>query len=213
MKSKITFCILSALFLFPAFAQAFSFSEEAAKEQQAAQAKANYIVDKLSSGCKAGLKGKTIAVLIAERSAGQLRVAGHGVLQQALNGQLAQLGLGTVPQSVITAKIAAAETAAILNNDPDAALAASSRLGASFFLKGIISSRAGQNKMVNANEVAVTIALTLTDGRGRTISSRKISAESWAGQDVLGVAESLVEDNGPVVVAELYSDYCARAGK
>lgn len=213
MKSKIILCILSALFIFPVAARAFSFSEEAAKDQQAAQAKANYIVDKLSSGCKAGLRGKTIAVLIAERSAGQLNVAGHGVLQQALNGQLAQLGLNTVPQSVITAKIAAAETAAILNNDPDAALAASSRLGASFFLKGIISSRAGQNKMVNANEVAVTISLTLTDGRGRTISSRKIKAESWAGQDVLGVAESLVEDNGPVVVAELYSDYCARAGK
>lgn len=206
----IAFLVIASL---PLSARAFSFSEEETKDRQEAQAKANYIMDNLSAPCKQALRGKTIAVLIAERSGGAIRVAGHGTLQQALNGQLAALGLNTVPQSVITARIAAAEMTAVLNNDPDAALAASKRLGANFFLKGVISSRAGENKMVRVNEVAVTIALTLTDGRGRTISSRKIHAESWAGQDVLGVAESIVEENGPVVVAEMYNDYCSRASK
>ena len=213
MKRIAGIVAVLAIAFSPVFARAFSFSEEAAKDRQAAQAKAAQVMENLSAPCKEALRGKTIAVLIAERSGGAIRVAGHGTLQQALNGQLAALGLNTVPQSVITARIAAAEMTAVLNNDPDAALAASKRLGANFFLKGVISSRAGENKMVRVNEVAVTIALTLTDGRGRTISSRSIHAESWAGQDILGVAESLVEENGPVVVAEMYNDYCSRAGK
>ncbi|MFZ5813432.1 MAG: hypothetical protein ACOY4F_15450 [Thermodesulfobacteriota bacterium] len=195
-------------------AHAFSFSEEAQREATASRAKAAAIHANLSAPCRESLKGKKIAVLIAERHSGKLQTGGgHGLLHQEFNRQLAALGLNTVSQVQINAQVAAAEMHAILNNDPDAALAASGRLGASFFLNGIISSRSGKNMMVNANEVAVTIMLTLTDGRGRVISSQTINAESWAGQDVLGVALGLVRDSAAPVLAQMYADYCSRGGK
>jgi hypothetical protein len=195
-------------------AHAFSFSAEAQRDANASRAKAAAIHANLSAPCRESLKGKKIAVLIAERHSGKLQTGGgHGLLHQEFNRQLAALGLNTISQAQINAPIAAAEMHAILNNDPDAALAASGRLGASFFLNGIISSRSGKNMMVNANEVAVTIMLTLSDGRGRVISSQTINAESWAGQDVLGVALGLVRDSAAPVLAQMYADYCSRAGK
>ena len=51
------------------------------------------------------------------------------------------------------------------------------------------------------------------DARGRVLSSQKMSAESWAGQDVVGAALSVIEDEGAVAVANLYRDFCAQAGK
>lgn len=195
-------------------AWAFSFSEEADKDAREGQAKAARIYANLSTPCRESLRGKKIAVLIAERHSGKLQTGGsHGLLHQEFNRQLAALGLNTVSQAQINSQIAAAEMRAILNNDPDAAIAASGRMGASFFLNGVISSRSGKNMMVNANEVAVTILLTLTDGRGRVVSSQTISAESWAGQDVLGVALELVRDSAGPAVAQLYADYCSTAGR
>ncbi len=212
MKRKIALFIL--LFqAFPIAACAFSFSEEEAKDRRAAEAEAARTYELMSTPCKKSLKGKKIALLVAERHSGSLKVSGHGLLFNELNSQLRSLGLRTYTRGQINAAVAAAEARAILNNDPDAALAASSRLGASFFVRGVISSRSGKNMMVNANEVAVTIKLTLTDARGRVLSRQSIKAESWAGQDVTGAALSLVEDNGPAAVAQLYADYCSRAGK
>ncbi|QLA18597.1 hypothetical protein [Desulfolutivibrio sulfoxidireducens] len=214
MKRTALFVFTIWLALDLGAAQAFSFSEEAQRDAAASQAKAAAMYANLSAPCRESLKGKKIAVLIAERHSGKLQTGGgHGLLHQEFNRQLAALGLNTVSQGQINAQIAAAEMHAILNNDPDAALAASGRLGASFFLNGVISSRSGKNMMVNANEVALTILLTLTDGRGRVISSQTISAESWAGQDVLGVALGLVRDSAGPALAQLYVDYCSRAGR
>jgi len=214
MKSVLCFMVTLGLVVAAGTAHAFSFSEEAQRDARESQVKAAQIYANLSTPCRESLRGKKIAVLIAERHSGKLQTGGgHGLLHQEFNRQLAAMGLNTVSQSQINAQIAAAEMRAILNNDPDAAIAASGRMGASFFLNGIISSRSGKNMMVNANEVAVTILLTLTDGRGRVISSQTISAESWAGQDVLGVALELVRDNAGPAVAQLYADYCSRAGR
>jgi hypothetical protein len=205
--------IMLSLMLSPTISAAFSFSEESANDSRAASAKAATVREALSAPCRSSLKGKRIALLLAERHGGQLSLGGTGVLFEALNHQLQALGLHTITQGEINAKIAAAERMAILNNDPDAALAASGRIGADFFIKGVISGRAGKNLMVNANEVAVTIMMTLTDGRGRLLSSQRLSAESWAGQDVVGAALSVVEDEGAVAVARLYRDFCTQAGR
>ena len=198
----------------PAPARAFSFSEEESKGSQATAAKRAAVSAALSAPCRQNIKGKRIALLLAERTGGKLSLGGgSGVLFDAVNQQLQQLGLNTITQGQINAQIAAAERLAILNNDPDAALAASGRIGADFFIRGVISGRAGKNLMVNANEVAVTIMMTLTDARGRVLSSQRMSAESWAGQDVVGAALSVIEDEGAVAVANLYRDFCSQAGK
>ncbi len=197
----------------PVPARAFSFSEEESKGSQATAAKRAAVSAALSAPCRSSIKGKRIALLLAERTGGKLALGGSGVLFDAVNQQLQQLGLSTITQGQINAQIAAAERLAILNNDPDAALAASGRIGADFFIRGVISGRAGKNLMVNANEVAVTIMMTLTDARGRVLSSQKMSAESWAGQDVVGAALSVIEDEGAVAVANLYRDFCSQAGK
>jgi hypothetical protein len=212
VRSSIVIIVMS-LVLLPATGLAFSFSEESAKDSRAQSAKAAVVGEALSAPCRSSLKGKRIALLLAERHGGQLSLGGTGVLFEAINHQLQSLGLHTITQGEINSKIAAAERMAILNNDPDAALAASGRVGADFFIRGVISGRAGKNLMVNANEVAVTIMMTLTDGRGRVLSSQRLSAESWAGQDVVGAALSVVEDEGAVAVARLYRDFCTQAGR
>jgi hypothetical protein len=213
MRPSSLFLLALLILALPAKAPAFSFSEEESKGSQASAAKRATVNAALSAPCRSSLKGKRIALLLAERTGGKLALGGSGVLFDAVNQQLQQLGLSTITQGQINAQIAAAERLAILNNDPDAALAASGRIGADFFIRGVISGRAGKNLMVNANEVAVTIMMTLTDARGRVLSSQKISAESWAGQDVIGAALSVIEDEGAVAVANLYRDFCAQAGR
>lgn len=194
-------------------ALSFSFSEEENKGRAAAAQKAANVRENLSTPCKSSLKGKSIALLVAERRGGELSLGGHGLLIEALNHELKALGLRTITQGEINARIAAAEMRAILNNDPDAALAASGRVGADFFIKGVITASAGQNKLVRANEVSVTMLLTLTDGRGRVLSSQRLSAESWAGRDVAGATLALIQDEGGPAVAQLYADFCQNAGK
>lgn len=207
--------VLALLLALPGQAQAFSFSEEAGKDAAQRQAKQAEISALLSEPCRKSIKGQTIALLIAEKQQGLMNVnaSNQGVLFEALYSRLRGIGLSTIPQQAITARIARAEAEAILNNDPDAALAASKRLGAAFILKGIISARSGANKMVKANEVSVDIILTLSDGSGRTVSQVRASGQSWAGSDVTGAALSVLDDQADTLVAKLYSDFCARAKK
>lgn len=206
---------LVALVAMTGSAHAFSFSEEAQKESSAKQAGAARVAAQLSEPCKASIKGKKIALIIAEKHQGLMSVnaSNQGELFQLLNGKLRAIGLSTITQQEITAGIARAEAEAILNNDPDAAMNASKRLGAGFFLKGIISARSGANKMVRANDVSVDVMLTLTDGSGRLISQARASGQSWAGSDVVGAAMSVLDDQADGLVAKLYSDFCARGKK
>jgi hypothetical protein len=193
-------------------AWAFSFSEEAGKEAAGKQAKQASVAAMLSEPCKKSLKGQSIALLIAEKQQGLVNVnaSNQGPLFEALYSRLRAIGLNTIPQQAITARIARAEAEAILNNDPDAALAASKKLQAAFILRGVISARSGANKMVRANDVAVDIMLTLCDSSGRTVSSVRASGQSWAGSDVTGAALSVLDDQADELVAKLYSDFCSR---
>ncbi|MCA1944775.1 MAG: hypothetical protein LDL30_05760 [Desulfovibrio sp.] len=200
---------------------AFSFSQAERQDQMADQARADQIMTQLSTPCRNSLKGQKIAVLIAERHGGNLRVGGgsHGLLHEALNARLQALGLQTYSQAQINAQVAAAQIRAVLNNDPDAALSASSRLGAAFFLKGVISSRANQamsmnvkGAQMNVNDVSVTIQLTLTRG-AKLVSHVSATQSSWAGADTMGVALDIVERQSASLIAQLYQDFCTQGGK
>jgi len=212
MRPLILFFALTALMALPSQGLCFSFSQEAQKESSARQAGQARNRALLAEPCKARIKGQKIALLIAEKHQGIMNVnaSNQGELFELLNAKLRQVGLSTITQQEITARVARAEAEAILNNDPDAAMAASKKLGAAFILKGLISARSGANKMVRANDVAVTISLTLSDSSGRVISQVRAGGESWAGSDVIGAAMSVLEDEADSLVARLYSDFCAR---
>ncbi len=117
----------------------------------------------------------------------------------------------TYPPEEIRRQIAQAEIDAYFRNDPDAALAASRRLGASFVLRGLISSEATRNPMMAVNQVSVNMGFTLTGSNGRVISDTEASSSSYAGTDVDRMALTLVDEKADEVVAKLYADYCRNA--
>ena len=112
----------------------------------------------------------------------------------------------------IRRQIAQAEIDAYFRNDPEAALSASKRLGASFVLRGVISSQAGRNPMIPVNQVSIDMDFTLTGGNGRVISDAQASNSSYAGANVSRMALTLVNEKADEVVAKLYSDYCRAGG-
>jgi len=209
--------MLAMLFLLPAgqaSAQGFKFSqpdpapaaEEAARQERIAQ--------QLSTPCRAELKGKKIAVIIGEvQSNGYIAAQqqNYGPHFQAINARLRSLGLATYTPEEIRKQIAQAEIDAYFRNDPDAALAAAKRLGASFVLRGLISSQAVMNPVIRVNQVSVNMGFTLTGANGRIISDTGASSSSYAGADVSSMALTLVNEQADEVVARLYGDYCRNA--
>jgi hypothetical protein len=212
------FALLAMLFLLPAgpaSAQGFKFSqpdpapaaEEAARQERIAQ--------QLSTPCRAELKGKKIAVIIGEvQSNGYIAAQqqNYGPHFQAINARLRSLGLATYTPEEIRRQIAQAEIDAYFRNDPDAALSAAKRLGASFMLRGLISSQAVMNPVIRVNQVSVNMGFTLTGANGRIISDTGASSSSYAGADVSRMALTLVNEQADEVVARLYGDYCRNAG-
>jgi len=203
----------------PARAQNFKFSEQEAADKAAAQAeedaRANRIGYQLATPCRADLKGKKIMLIIGQVQSNGVIIAhqqNYGPLFQSINTRLRSLGLRTFTPEEIRAQIAQAEIDAYFRNDPDAALAASKKLGASFVLKGLISEQATRNPMMPVNQVSVSMNFTLTGGNGRIISNTDAYSASYAGADVSRMAQTLVNENADEVVAKLYGDYCRNAG-
>ena len=154
-------------------------------------------------------------VVIGERQSNGVIAAqqqNYGRHFQAINSRLRGLGLKTVTPEEIKRQVAQAEIDAYFRNDPDAALAASRRLGANFVLRGLISSQATRNPMMAVNQVSVNMGFTLTGSNGRVISNVDANSSSYAGADVQRMALTLVNEKADEVVAELYSDYCNNAG-
>ena len=79
-------------------------------------------------------------------------------------------------------------------------------------LRGLISSQAQPNPMMNVNQVSVNMDFNLAGSNGRQISSAHAHSSSYAGADVSRMALTLVDENADEVVAKLYSDYCTNAG-
>jgi hypothetical protein len=200
-----------------AFAQqpGFKFSQSNDQEQAAREAKAQEIGARLSTPCRAQLKDKKIMVIIGEQSsAGGISAnqQNYGPHFQAINGRLRALGLKTYTPEEIRRQIAQAEIDAYFKGNPDAAISASKRLGASFTLRGLISAQAGRNAVIPVNEVIVSMGFTLADAGGRPISDASAQGGSFAGADTRSAAASLVSEQADEVVSKLYADYCTRAG-
>ncbi|MBI5092918.1 MAG: hypothetical protein HZB26_10810 [Candidatus Hydrogenedentes bacterium] len=197
--------------------EGFTFSgadQKRAQEDADKKAKeADEIQALLSTPGGAGLKNKKTAMVIAERHEGRTvsQAAKYGPMYSEINQRLRRLGLKTYSQEEITAQIAQAQREAFFSNDPDSAISAASRLGASFFIKGLIESRAQVNPVAKVNEVHVTIAFTLVDSSGRVLASVNAENEAWSGSDTLSTALDLVREKADWVVAKLYGDYCRNA--
>jgi len=204
-----------ALAVSPALAQGFKFSEQPDEEKAEREARENRIAVQLSTPCRADLKNKKIMVVIGEERSDGYVVAqqqNYGPHYEAINRRLRSLGLRTFTPEEIRRQIAQAEVDAVMRNDPDAALSAQKRLGASFVLRGLIRSQASANRMMAVNQVSVTMGFTLAGSDGRPVSSADARADSYAGADVGRMAQTLVEEQADVVVATLYSGYCRNAG-
>ena len=220
MRSLSVLVVLVALAVLgakPAAGQGFKFSQpdESAKADQAAEeARQALIAEQLSTPCRAGLRGKKIMVIIGQvQSNGYVfaQQQNYGAHYQAINKRLQALGLRTYTSEEIRAQIKQAEIDAYFKNDPDAMLSASRRLGASFILRGLISSQAGMNPMMPVNQVAVNMAFTLTTSGGRVVSDVQVNNASYSGTDVARMALTLVNEKADEVVAQLYGDYCRNA--
>jgi hypothetical protein len=218
MRPKPVFAIvviLAALAAGGVGAQGFKFSQPDEADRAESEAREGRIAEQLSTPCRADLKGKKIMVVIGEvRSNGVIyaQQQNYGPHFQAINSRLRGLGLRTYTPEEIRRQIAQAEIDAYFRNDPDAALAASKRLGASFILRGLISSQAERNLMMNVNQVSVNMDFNLAGSNGRQISTAQAHSSSYAGADVGHMALTLVSENADDVVAKLYADYCTNAG-
>ena len=199
-------------------AQGFKFGQpdEADRlEQEAQEARESRIAEQLSTPCRAAIKDKKIMVVIGEVQSNGIIAAqqqNYGRHFQAINARLRALGLRTYTPEEIRRQIAQGEIDAYFKNDPDAMLSASKRLGASFVLRGLISSQAVRNPMMAVNQVSVNMKFTLYGSNGRLVSDTEASSESYAGANVERMALTLVNENADEVVPALYADYCWNAG-
>jgi len=208
---------LVALVAGPTGAQGFKFeqpgaADAAAKAEEAA--KQDRIMQELSTPCRAELKGKKIMLIIGEMQSNgyvSAQQQNYGQHFQAINTRLRGLGLLTYTPEEIRQHIAQAEIDAYFKNDPDKALSAARRLGASFILKGLIAKEAAPSIIVGVNTVTVSFNFTLTGSNGRIISDVNASSSSYSGTDISRMALTLVNEQIDEVVAKLYGDYCRNA--
>jgi hypothetical protein len=209
IAARLAVAVLAALCAGAPHAQGFRFSDPDPvdqEEQAAADATQARIDEQLSTPCRASLKDRKIMVLIGERQSNGYVAAeqqNYGAHYRAINQRLRALGLRTYTPEEIRRQIAQAEIDAYFRNDPDAALSASKRLGASFILRGLISSQATRNPMMAVNQVSVDMDFTLTAANGRAISAARASSASYAGADVSRMALTLVNEKADEVVPQL----------
>lgn len=214
-RSLALLVLLTALTAGLAAAQGFKFSQPDDSDRLEQEARQNRIAEQLSTPCRAEIKNKKIMVVIGELQSNGYVAAqqqNYGPHFQAINARLRALGLRTYTPEEIRRQIAQAEIDAYFKNDPDAALSASKRLGASFVLRGLISSQATRNPMMAVNQVSVNMKFTLYGSDGRLVSDTEASSSSYAGADVAKMALTLVNEKADEMVPALYADYCRKAG-
>lgn len=199
-----------------ASAQGFKFEQDPGGKRMAEEAaeRQQRVAANLSTPCRQALKNKKIMVVIGEQqSDGQVQAQqqNYGPHFQGINARLQALGLRTYTPEEIRKQVAQAEIDAYFKNDPDAALGASKRLGAQFVLRGLITSQATYNPVVQVNQVSVGMGFTLAAANGRTVANAQAAAASYAGPDVRAMALTLLDEHADEVVSKLYSDYCQHA--
>ena len=209
--------VVGSLAALPALAaQGFKFGQEEQANRAEEQARSARIAEQLSTPCRSSLKDKKIMVLIGVRQSNGYIAAqqqNYGPHFHAINARLRALGLRTYTPEEIRRQIAQAEIDAYFRNDPDAMLSASKRLGASFVLRGLVSSEATRNAVINVNQVSVNMTFTLYGADGRFIADNTASTGSYASANVEGMALTLVNEKADEVLPALYADYCRNAGR
>jgi hypothetical protein len=195
----------------------FSFSarekQEQANQQEEAARRSHAIAALVATPCRQRLKNQRILLLVGETVGPRVLTdqRRYQPLVHVIETRLRALGIQTYTQQQITAGIAQAELDAYFKNDPDAALAASKRLGANYILRGNITSETGVNPVVRVKDVAVTVLLTLTGVDGRPISDVSAHADSYSGNDTFATSLALLNEQADQLVAQLYNDYCRAA--
>jgi hypothetical protein len=215
---KTRFALVIALIGFgchgACFAQGFKFSQEDNSAKVKEEARQQAIADRLATPCRDQLKDKKIMLIIGEQQVGGGILANqdnYGPHFQVINQRLRALGLKTYTPEEIKKQIAQAEIDAYFKGNPDGALSASRRLGASFVLRGLIASQASVNPVIRVNEVTVNLGFTLADSGGHMISDATAQGGSFSGSDIRTAAARLINEKADDVVAKLYSDYCGQA--
>jgi len=195
-------------------AQGFKFSNEEQTDSAAQAERQAKVQAQLATPCRDKIKNQKIMVLIGEERNGVISAsqASYSTHVDAINQRLKSLGLRTYSPEEIRKQVAQAEIDAYFKNDPDAAINASKRLAAQYILRGLIATQATRNAIVNVAQVNVSMDFTLTGANGRMISQAGARNESFAGRDVSGMALTLINERADDVVAQLYSDYCQKAG-
>lgn len=190
--------------------QAFSFADEEAKDRTSVTPKGQG-GPVVSAACKDRLVNERVMVLVAERgnngfNADQGR---YGMHFQGINRRLQKYGMRTMSQEEIRKQVAQAEIDAHFNNDPDAALQAARKHGASLTLRGVISSRHAINPVLRIPEVYISIGFSLVGSDGRHIAEASARSESYSGTDTVGMAATLINEQAEGVVRRLLSGYCS----
>ena len=208
--------LLAQLASGPAGAQGFKFSQPDESDRLEQEARQSRIAEQLSTPCRAELKDKKIMVVIGERQSNGYHRRAAAELRPALPGDQRPSARAWIADLHARRRSAGrsrqAEIDAYFRNDPDATLSASKRLGASFVLRGLISSQATRNPMMAVNQVSVNMKFTLYGSNGRLISDTEASSSSYAGANVERMALTLVNEKADEVVPALYADYCRNAG-
>jgi acid stress-induced BolA-like protein IbaG/YrbA len=218
MRSTSAVAIVAMLALLTtvtAAGQGFKFSQPDDSERLENEARQNRIAEQLSTPCRASIKDKKIMVVIGQQQSNGIVLAqqqNYGPHFQAINTRLRALGLKTYTPEEIRRQIAQAEIDAYFRNDPDAAMAASKKLGASFVLRGLITAQSGMNPLMAVNQVSINMDFTLYGGNGRVVADAHANSSSYSGADVQHMALTLVNEKADEVVAQLYADYCRNAG-
>jgi len=172
------------------------------------------VSQQLAPACKEALKDRRIVIVLGERSsrgvdANQGSYRAHFV---SIAQRLRNLGLRPYSQEEIAAQITPAEIDAYLRDEADAALDSGRKLNADFVLRGVISSRSTRNPALRVPEISVDMGFTLAASDGRPLAAVSARAESYAGNDPLGMALTLVNEQASGIIARLYGDYCRTAG-
>ncbi|MCE9641609.1 MAG: hypothetical protein K8S22_15940 [Betaproteobacteria bacterium] len=195
-------------------AQGFKFSQEDNSGKAKEEARQQAIAERLSTPCRDQLKDKKIMLIIGEQQSGggiQANQDNYGPHFQVINQRLRALGLKTYTPEEIKKQIAQAEIDAYFKGNPDAALSASRRLGASFVLRGLITAQASVNPVIRVNEVTVNMGFSLADSSGSIIADAGAQGGVFSGSDVRSAAARLINERADEVVSKLYSDYCNNA--
>ena len=205
---KTIFALALAGLVLPA--HAFSFADEEAKDKAAAAPKGGGGGPAINAACKERLQKEKVLVLVAERGGNSMNAdqGRYGMHFQAIDRRLQKQGMRTLSQEEIKKQVAQAEIDAHFRNDPDAALQAAQKHGASLTLRGVISSRRAINPILKINEVYINMGFTLVGPDGRYISEAGASSDSYSGGDTVGMAATLINEQADGVVRRLLTGYC-----